>query len=64
MKDINKVLLGISCLLGGVVIGFLCAPIKKGMSMSIGNDSGNQYIGNPDDLEILKNMKKKELSNG
>ena len=63
MKDINRILIGTSCLLGGVVIGFLFAPIKKGISMSIGNDSGNQNVGSPEDLELFNNMKNRELNN-
>ena len=56
MKDINKVLFGASCLLGGIVLGFIFAPIKNGMS--IGNNNGNQYVGNPEDLKILKHAEK------
>lgn len=30
----------------GVVIGFLCSPVKHGLS--IGNNSGNNYYGEDD----------------
>ena len=40
MKNKEKVLLGVACFLGGVVSGFLLAPIKKGIYL--GNNCGNQ----------------------
>lgn len=39
MKDKEKVLLGLTCFLGGVVAGFFIAPIKKGIYC--GNNCGN-----------------------
>ena len=40
MKNKEKVLFGLTCFLGGVVAGFLIAPIKKGICF--GNNCGNQ----------------------
>ena len=40
MKNKEKALLGVACFLGGVVSGFLIAPIKKGIYL--GNNCGNQ----------------------
>ncbi len=42
MKDKEKGFLGLACFLGGVVVGFLIAPIKKGIYC--GNNNGN-YLG-------------------
>lgn len=47
MKD-NQKLLGLSCFLGGIVVGFLIAPIKGGMYF--GNNCGNQ-VSNAEDLK-------------
>lgn len=41
MKNGDKLLLGTACFLGGVVAGFLIAPIKKGMYF--GNNCGNNF---------------------
>lgn len=42
----EKVLLAVCLFLLGVVIGFLIAPIKKGISC--GNNNGNTYSGDDD----------------
>lgn len=42
MKNKEKVLFGVACFLGGMVAGFLIAPIKKGIYC--GNNNGN-YLG-------------------
>lgn len=39
MKCKEKILFGATCFLGGVVVGFLIAPIKKGIYC--GNNNGN-----------------------
>lgn len=39
MRNNEKTLLGLTCFLGGVVIGFLIAPVKKGIYC--GNNCGN-----------------------
>lgn len=39
MKDKEKLLLGAACFFGGMVAGFLIAPIKKGICC--GNYNGN-----------------------
>ena len=36
-------LIGLVCLLAGVIVGFLLAPVKKGIYC--GNNSGNSYGG-------------------
>ena len=60
MKNNEKILLGTACFLGGVVAGFLIAPIKKGVYC--GNNNGN-YVGRKEDLEeiIDKNLDNEEL---
>lgn len=53
MKNNEKVLLGLSCFLGGVVAGFLIAPIKNGLYF--GNNCGN-HVSKAEDLkEIAEN---------
>ena len=50
LMDKNKnILIMIICLFGGIIIGFLLAPIKQG----IGNNCGNQhyYNKNPKNTE-------------
>ena len=47
MKNNEKILLGVSCFLGGVVLGFLIAPIKNGIYC--GNNNGN-YVSGKDEL--------------
>lgn len=39
MKNNEKISFGLICLLGGIVAGFLFAPIKKGIYC--GNNNGN-----------------------
>ncbi len=60
MKNNEKILLGTACFLGGVVAGFLIAPIKKGVYC--GNNNGN-CVGAKEDLEeiIDKNLDNEEL---
>ena len=41
MKNKEKILLGLTCFLGGVVGGFLLAPIKGGICCA--NNNGNYY---------------------
>ena len=52
----EKVLLGLSCLFGGMVLGFLIAPIKKGIYCGNynGNNSANKY-GKPKNLDFNNN---------
>ncbi|MGL5616078.1 MAG: hypothetical protein ACRDD2_07620 [Sarcina sp.] len=50
MENREKILLGTACFLGGVVAGFLIAPIKKGIYC--GNNSGNSYLEKKDSEEI------------
>ena len=49
MKDKDKILLGLACFLGGVVAGFLVAPIKGGICC--GNNNGNNF-GKEEENEI------------
>lgn len=51
MKKNEKILLGISCFLGGVVAGFLIAPIKNGMYF--GNNCGNNNVVSKEELEDI-----------
>lgn len=48
MNNNEKKLLGLSCFLGGIVVGFLISPIKKGMYF--GNNCGNN-LAKADDLK-------------
>lgn len=50
MKKDEKILLGAACFLGGMVAGFLIAPIKKGVYC--GNNNGN-YVGTKEELEDI-----------
>ena len=50
MKDKEKVLLGLACFLGGVVAGFLIAPIKEGIYC--GNNNGN-YLGKDEEVKKI-----------
>ncbi len=54
MKNNEKVLFGAACFLGGVVAGFLLAPIKKGIYC--GNNNGNS-AGSKEDLESIIDKK-------
>ena len=51
MNNNEKKLLGLSCFLGGVVVGFLISPIKKGMYF--GNNCGNN-LSKADDLKAFE----------
>ena len=50
MNDKEKVLLGAACFFAGAVVGFLLAPVKKGIYC--GNNSGNTY--GPGEEETVK----------
>ncbi|SCJ97419.1 Uncharacterised protein [uncultured Clostridium sp.] len=60
MKNNEKILFGAACFLGGVVAGFLIAPIKKGVYC--GNNNGN-YVGTKEELASIidKNLEDKEI---
>lgn len=49
IKNNEKILLGVACFLGGVVAGFLIAPIKKGMYF--GNNCGNHHVVSKEELQ-------------
>ena len=49
MKNNEKILFGVACFLGGVVTGFLIAPIKKGMYC--GNNCGNHNVVSKEELQ-------------
>lgn len=38
----EKILIMLCCVLFGVIKGFLCSPLKKGISIASGN--GNHYV--------------------
>lgn len=60
MKNNEKILLGTACFLGGVVAGFLIAPIKKGVYC--GNNNGNCVVAKEDLEEIIDpNLDNEEL---
>lgn len=60
MKDKEEVLLGLTCFLGGVVAGFLIAPIKRGIYC--GNNCGN-HVSKAEDLKkITENNLKKYIN--
>ena len=50
MKNKEKILLGLTCFLGGVVAGFLIAPIKKGICC------GNNCVNNVRSVDELKEL--------
>ncbi|MDC4239591.1 hypothetical protein NE398_05350 [Clostridium tertium] len=50
MKNKEKILLGLTCFLGGVVAGFIIAPIKQGVYL--GNNCGNT-VKNDEELENI-----------
>lgn len=60
MRNNEKILLGAACFLGGVVAGFLIAPIKKGVYC--GNNNGN-YVGTKEELDSIidKNLGHEEV---
>ena len=60
MKDKEKVLLGLSCFLSGVVFGFLIAPIKKGICC--GNNCGNHFSNEEDLNKIVDNDLEEEIN--
>ncbi|MDF2801374.1 MAG: hypothetical protein K0S61_1277 [Anaerocolumna sp.] len=49
MNKSTGILLSISSLLLGVIIGFLIAPIKGGIGNNSGNNCGNHYYGNDEE---------------
>ena len=51
MKKSTVFFLAAVSMLAGIIIGFLCAPIKGGVS--VGNNCGNRYFDNDDDIEDL-----------
>ncbi|EKY25799.1 hypothetical protein [Clostridium celatum] len=64
MNDKEKVLLGAACFFAGAVVGFLLAPVKKGIYC--GNNSGNTYGPGEeetvkDELEDIKSDDKEEV---
>lgn len=59
MKNKENVLLGLTCFFGGVVAGFLIAPIKKGLYF--GNYSGNHVRSAEELKEVIdKNIQENE----
>lgn len=60
MKDKETLLLSTTCFFAGVVVGFLIAPIKKGVYC--GNNSGNQYKELKEKNEEEINEEETELS--
>lgn len=60
MKNNEKVLLGLSCFLGGVVAGFFIAPIKQGIYC--GNNSGNNVSSAEDLKKIVEKNLGKDIS--
>ena len=64
MNDKEEVLLGAACFFAGAVVGFLLAPVKKGIYC--GNNSGNTYGPGEeetvkDELEDIKSDDKEEV---
>ncbi|MDV4149289.1 hypothetical protein R0131_00405 [Clostridium sp. AL.422] len=53
MRNKDKVLLGLTCFLGGVIAGFLIAPIKKGLYF--GNNCGNHVRSIEELKEVIDN---------
>lgn len=64
MKDKETLLLSTTCFFAGVVVGFLIAPIKKGVycGNNSGNNSGNQYKELKEKNEEEINEEETELS--
>ena len=58
MKNKEKILLGLTCFLGGDVAGFIIAPIKQGVYLGnncgshCGNNCGNT-VKNDEELENI-----------
>ncbi|MGG7165351.1 hypothetical protein [Clostridium ihumii] len=59
MKNNEKILLGTTCFLAGIVGGFLIAPIKKGIYC--GNNNGNLFA-NKEDLEKFLKHSENEIN--
>ncbi|WP_294358027.1 hypothetical protein [uncultured Clostridium sp.] len=55
MKNKEKFLLGAACFFGGMVAGFLIAPIKKGLYC--GNNNGNNFPSKEDMEKFIDNLK-------
>lgn len=51
MKNNEKILLSMACFFGGVVAGFLIAPIKRGGCC--GNNSGNNVWAKEELKEVI-----------
>ncbi len=47
MKKGTVFLIAALSMLAGIVLGFLCAPIKGGVS--VGNNCGNRYFDDPNE---------------
>ena len=58
MNSKEKILLGSACFLGGVIVGFLVSPIKKGICCA--KFIGEEIEKNLNDLEDEKSEEKKE----
>ncbi|CDM69382.1 putative membrane protein [Clostridium bornimense] len=58
MKNKEKLLLGAACFFGGIVTGFLIAPIKKGLYC--GNNNGNNFLSKEDMEKFIDNLKEGE----
>ena len=43
MKKSTAALVSIICLLGGIILGFLIAPVKEGIGNNCGNTTHNHY---------------------
>lgn len=61
MKNNEKILLGAACFFGGMVAGFLIAPIKKGICC--GNNSDNS-VATKEELETIIDRSKEEVESG
>jgi len=49
MNKGTAILLSATMFFLGIIVGFLFSPIKSGLNMSIGNNSGNEYKKTADD---------------
>lgn len=54
MKNKEKIMLGLTCFLGGVIAGFLIAPIKEGVYC--GNNNGNNNECSSSNIEEIKEL--------